>query len=74
MRVAPLTLVPQPRLLIALLLGAILILLILAHPVFLVVFLGYYAVLLGLALAHASRLPKTSGSVNARSKALANCP
>ena len=60
------TLVPQPRLLIALLLGAILILLIVAHPVFLVVFLGYYAVLLGLALADASRLPKTSGFIASR--------
>jgi len=69
-----LTLVPQPRLLIALLLGAILVLLILAHPVFLVVFLGYYAVLLGLALADASRLPKTSGFMASRVLALVEHP
>jgi uncharacterized protein (DUF58 family) len=60
------TLVPQRRLLIALLLGAIPILLILLHPVFLVIFLGYYAVLVGIVVADAGRLPRKSGFMASR--------
>jgi len=60
------TLAPQPRLLIALLLGTLLILLILVHPVFLIAFLAYYAALLGVVLADAGRLPKTSGFMASR--------
>jgi len=60
------TLVPQPRLLIALLLGAVLILLVLVHPVFLILFLAYYAALLGFALADGARLPKKSGFMASR--------
>jgi uncharacterized protein (DUF58 family) len=60
------TLAPQPRLLLALLLGALLILLILVHPVFLLAFLAYYAGLLGLVLAEARRLPKPSGFMASR--------
>src|SRR5258708_36122101 len=59
-------LVPQPGLVIALLLGAVLVLLVLVHPVFLVVFLAYYAALMGFALADAGRLPKTSGFMASR--------
>ena len=60
------TLVPQARLLIALLLGAVLILLVLVHPVFLILFLAYYAALLGFALADGARLPKKSGFMASR--------
>ena len=60
------TLVPQQRLLIALLFGTVLILLVLVHPVFLVVFLAYYAALLGFAIADAARLPKKSGFMASR--------
>ena len=60
------TLVPQPRLLITLLLGAVLILLVLVHPVFLILFLAYYAALLGFALADGARLPKKSGFMASR--------
>jgi uncharacterized protein (DUF58 family) len=60
------TLVPQRRLLIALLLGAVPILLILVHPVFLIVFLGYYAALLAFVIADAGRLPRKSGFMASR--------
>ena len=60
------TLIPQPRLLIALLLGVIPILLILVHPVFLVVFVAYYAALLGFIIADAGRLPRKSGFMASR--------
>lgn len=60
------TLVPQRRLLIALLLGTVPILLIIVHPVFLIVFLGYYAAVLGFAIADAARLPKKSGFMASR--------
>jgi uncharacterized protein (DUF58 family) len=60
------TLVPQARLVIALVLGVIPVLLILVHPVFLVVFLGYYTALLGFVVADAGRLPRASGFVASR--------
>jgi uncharacterized protein (DUF58 family) len=60
------TLVPQPRLLTALIGGTLLILLMLLHPAFLAVVLAYYAALIGLAAADAGRLPRTSGFMASR--------
>ena len=61
-----LTLIPQRRLLAALLGGAPLILLILVHPVLLFVVVAYYAVLAGFVLADAGRLPKPGGFAASR--------
>jgi uncharacterized protein (DUF58 family) len=61
-----LSLIPQRRLLLLLLIGSVLVLLLLIHPIFLLVFLGYYAAILGLVIADASRLPPKSGFVASR--------
>lgn len=55
------TLIPQRRLIVALLAGTPLIVLILLYPLLFVVVIGYYAALLGLAIADAIRLPARSG-------------
>ena len=60
------TLIPQRRLIVALLAGTVLIVLILVHPVFLVLVLAYYAALLGIALADGMRLPGKTGFVASR--------
>ena len=49
-----------------LLIGTLLVLLVLLHPVFLLVFIGYYAALLGLVIRDASRLPHKSGFAASR--------
>ncbi|HEY9288339.1 MAG TPA: DUF58 domain-containing protein [Candidatus Dormibacteraeota bacterium] len=60
------TLIPQRRLITALLLGTPLIVLIIVHPVFIALVLGYYAVLMGFAVADAMRLPPRAGFAASR--------
>ena len=60
------TLIPQRRLLVFLLIGTLLVLLVLVHPVFLLVFLGYYAAIIGLVITDASRLPRRPGFAASR--------
>src|SRR5919109_2987239 len=60
-RAKPVTVVPQRRLIVALLAGTLLIVLILVQPVFLLLVLAYYAALLGIAFADGMRLPGKVG-------------
>jgi uncharacterized protein (DUF58 family) len=60
------TLVPQRRMIVALLLGTPLIVLILVHPVFLLIVLAYYALVVSLVVADARRLPATPGFAASR--------
>ena len=60
------SLAPQPRLLIALLAGAILVLLVLLSPVFWLVVIVYHGVLLGLVAVDARRLPPGTGFAASR--------
>jgi uncharacterized protein (DUF58 family) len=60
------TLIPQRRLIAALLAGAPLIILITVHPVFLALVFGYYVVLIGIAVADIARLPAASGFAASR--------
>jgi uncharacterized protein (DUF58 family) len=60
------TLIPQRRLIAALLAGVPLIILITVHPVFLALVLGYYVVLIGIAVADTARLPAASGFAASR--------
>jgi uncharacterized protein (DUF58 family) len=60
------TLIPQARLIGALLAGTLLIVLILVHPIFLVVVLAYYAAILWFIAADASRLPAPQGFAASR--------
>ena len=59
-------LIPQRRLIGALLAGTLLIVLVLIHPVFLLLVLAYYAALLGIALADGMKLPRKAGFVASR--------
>ena len=60
------SLAPQPRLLIALLAGAILVLLVLLSPVFWLVVIVYHGVLLGMVAVDARRLPPGKGFAASR--------
>src|SRR5256885_8257750 len=60
------TLLPQPRLLAALVGGSVLFLLLLLSPVFIIVPLLYYAAMGVLILADARRLPRKSGFMASR--------
>ena len=60
------SLAPQPRLLIALLAGAILVLLVLLSPVFWLVVIVYHGVLLGMVAVDARRLPPGTGFAASR--------
>lgn len=60
------TLVPQRRLITALLLGTPLIVLVIVHPVFIALVLAYYAGLIALAVSDASRLPPRAGFAASR--------
>src|SRR5438093_13509981 len=60
------TLLPQPRLLAALVGGSVLFLLLLLSPVFIIVPLLYYAAMGVLVLADARRLPPKSGFMGSR--------
>lgn len=60
------TLVPRPRLILALLPGSMLILLALLNPAFLLVALIYYAAMAAVLIADAGRLPKPSGFMASR--------
>src|SRR5260370_6863695 len=60
------TLLPQPRLLATLLAGAVLFLLLLLSPVFIIAPLLYYAAMAGIIIAEAGRLPSKSGFMASR--------
>jgi len=60
------TLVPQRRLLAALVGGALLIVLILVNNAFVVIFIAYYAGLLGIVFSEAGRLPRPGGFMASR--------
>lgn len=60
------SLAPRPRLLVALLIGALLVLLVLLSPFFWLIVIGYHAVLLGLVVADERRLPRRRGFAASR--------
>jgi uncharacterized protein (DUF58 family) len=60
------TLVPQRRLLAALVGGALLIVVILVNVAFVVIFVAYYAVLIGIVLPDVRRLPRPAGFMASR--------
>src|SRR5438552_17859163 len=60
------TLLPQPRLLAALVAGSVLFLLLLLSPVFVIAPLLYYAAMVGVIVADAGRLPNKSGFMASR--------
>jgi uncharacterized protein (DUF58 family) len=60
------SLAPQPRLLVALLAGALLVLLVLLSPVFWLIVIVYHGVLLGLVTVDARRLPPRKGFAASR--------
>src|SRR5882672_4992181 len=60
------TLLPQPRLLAALLAGSVLFLLLLLSPLFILAPVLYYAAMAGVIIAEATRLPTRSGFMASR--------